>query len=167
MSRQILAGEFDGLEMSRRRIRGTLQFRTLNSETIYEIQRTRPPNLRTVPLDPASRGCRSLLSINSPAFSRVTLCTLVGLARPSTSSLPPTQVRIFHLPFVQASHSWRPASLNISPFALFIIRLEYSARRRSSFTHVHQFTTRVHVTTTTGLLVSLSLARAHAPRRAR
>lgn len=41
-----------------------------------------------------------------------------------TAHAPSLNVYFFRLPFVQASHSWRPASLNISPLALFIVGLE-------------------------------------------
>jgi len=100
-----------------------------------------------------------------------------GRKRSPLSVLPPPRPRgarwIFHLPFVPASHSWRPASLNISPFALFIVGLKLgsrarareslSLRRRSSFTHVHRATIAL-VAATIGLaLSSSSRARAHAP----
>lgn len=85
------------------------------------------------------------------------------LSSRSSSFFPLPTRWIFHLPFVQASHSWRPASLNISPFALFIIGLEF-ARFSSSFPSSPTFTTPlfVHRHDDVGLAVSRACTRADA-----
>jgi len=72
---------------------------------------------------PASRP-RGLPSVLSGGRERSPLSVL-PLPRPRGARW------IFHLPFVPASHSWRPASLNISPFALFIVGLKLGSRARA------------------------------------
>lgn len=87
------------------------------------------------------RGSSLINHPRSPCRASPLISPQDEVGPPLPPSLPSPTLWIFHLPFVQASHSWRPASLNISP-ALFIIRLELSSRprrrRRCSFTHVHQ-----------------------------
>jgi len=80
--------------------------------------------------------------------------------------LPPPRPRgarwIFHLPF--HSHSWRPASLNISPFALFIVGLKLASPPFGVAPPSPTFTgDAIRVS----LALSSSRARAHAPARTR
>lgn len=126
------------------------------------------PSIRT---QPDYRDAKAPLSIiGDPLVARHPLYPRQDEVDP-LSSLPPPTLWIFHLPFVQASHSWRPASLNISP-VLFIIGLELALFSSSSFlVRVHPRSpaatrARHYYTADSGDLVSHSvfrLARAHAP----
>jgi len=104
---------------------------------------------------PRPRYCenRPINHRRSPAFSWATLYIPAGdeVSPLSRLSYRPHARWISHLPFVQASHSWRPASLNISSLRVIYYRVRTRlacccCRRRrrcsSSFIHVHQFTTR-------------------------